>query len=125
MRFDPDFLSGTTALYKDLSTTNEMGSWGFDLSRSASTAMEENVLAAFPYLVMIGLVLVTGLYQQKQIQRRNTGSGGNPVVNSTQQTVIEDHALHASHFLLWISRGRSRLFHHLFVVSYRPTALYW
>lgn len=85
LTFDPDFLSTDAELYADLSTETEMVSWGVDLSRSASTAMGEGIVTALPYLVMMVLVLVTGLYQQRQIQGRQT----NAVMHPTQQTVMK------------------------------------
>ena len=85
LRFDPDFLSANTELYKELSTQNEMVSWGFDLSRSASTAMGEGSIESLPYLLMICIVFLTGWCQQRQIQKRQSQSAANPV----QQTVMK------------------------------------
>lgn len=76
--FDPDFLSRDTELYARLNGKTEMVSWGLDLSRSASSAMGEGIIAALPYLLMMVLVFVTGLYQQRQIQSRQTGAAINP-----------------------------------------------
>ena len=85
LRFDPDFLSTDTQLYADLNQNTEMVSWGVDLSRTASAAMAEGVITALPYFLMMGLVLVTGLYQQRQIQGRQ----GNTVMHPTQQTIMK------------------------------------
>ena len=70
LAFDPDFLARDTDLYQSLSKDVEMVSLGVDLSRSASTAISESILTALPYLLMILVVLVTSLYQQRQIQGR-------------------------------------------------------
>jgi len=40
--------------------------------------MRDSLVTAFPFFVLIGLVLVSSIYQQKQIQGRNTGSQVNP-----------------------------------------------
>ena len=85
LKFDPDFLKESTELYKNLSTETEMVSWGIDLSRSASTAMNEGIVEGFPYIVMIALVLVTSLYQQRQIKRRSSNSSANQM----QQTIMK------------------------------------
>ena len=85
LRFDPDFLSESTGLYKALSDETEMVSWGIDLSRSASTAMSEGIVEVIPYLAMIAIVLAAGLYQQHQIQRRHT----NATVNPMQQKIMK------------------------------------
>ncbi len=76
--FDPDNVSHTSDLYKSLSQSHEMVSWGMDLSRSAQDVMRDSLVTAFPFFVLIGLVLVSSIYQQKQIQGRNTGSQVNP-----------------------------------------------
>ena len=76
--FDPDFLSRDTDLYVRLSGNVEMVSWGVDLSRSASSAISESIILALPYLLMILVVLVTSLLQQRQIQGRQSGAAINP-----------------------------------------------
>ena len=85
LTFDPDFLSRDTDLYASLSDSREMVSWGIDLSRTASAAMAEGIVEALPYLVMLILVFVTGLYQQHQIQRRQKGS----MINKQQQMIMK------------------------------------
>ncbi len=72
LAFDPDFLSRDTDLYGDLSGNLEMVSWGVDLSRSASDALSAGILGALPYFLMILIVLVTSLVQQRQIQGRQS-----------------------------------------------------
>jgi YidC/Oxa1 family membrane protein insertase len=76
--FDPDFLSRDSDFYARLSDNVEMVSWGVDLSRSASSAMAAGVVTALPYLLMMVIVLVTGLYQQRQIQGRQNVAAANP-----------------------------------------------
>jgi len=72
LAFDPDFLSRDTELYETLSTDVEMVTLGVDLSRSASSALSASIVSALPYFVMILVVLVTSLYQQRQIQGRQS-----------------------------------------------------
>jgi len=76
--FDPDNVSHTSKLYESLSRSNEMVSWGIDLSRSAQDVMRDSLLSAVPYFILIGVVLVSSIYQQRQIQGRNTGAQTNP-----------------------------------------------
>ena len=78
LTFDPDFLSRDSDLYARLSDNVEMVSWGVDLSRSASSVIGESVVLALPYLLMILVVLVTSLYQQRQIQGRQNVAAVNP-----------------------------------------------
>ena len=85
LNFDPDFLPKTADLYDDLSSRHEMVSWGVDLARSASSAVGDGILAAVPYFLMMALVLVTGLYQHRQMMSRQTSSAINP----TQQTIMK------------------------------------
>ncbi len=76
--FDPTNVSHSSDLYQSLSTSHEMVSWGMDLSRSAQDVMRDSLVTAIPFFVLIGLVLVSSIYQQKQIQGRNTGAQVNP-----------------------------------------------
>lgn len=76
--FDPRYLDEDTALYKALSSTDEMLSFGFDLAISASDALSDSFVVALPYLAMILIVLVTGIVQQRQIAGRNPGAQTNP-----------------------------------------------
>ena len=76
--FDPDFLSRDSDLYEHLSADVEMVSLGVDLSRSASNVISESIVASLPYLVMLVIVLLTSLYQQRQIQGRQSGAAVNP-----------------------------------------------
>ena len=78
LAFDPDFLSRDTDLYESLSKDVEMVSLGVDLSRSASSAISDNIVLALPYLLMILVVLITSLVQQRQIQGRQSGAAVNP-----------------------------------------------
>ncbi len=81
--FDPKYLNESTSLYKSLSATDEMLSWGMDLSRSALKELSAaGMLAATPYFVLVGLVALTGWYQQRQITGRSPQSG------SAQQQAI-------------------------------------
>jgi YidC/Oxa1 family membrane protein insertase len=71
--FDPDYLDRSTDLYQALRGTDEMVSWGIDLSRSAVQAMGEGFGTALPYVLLILGATATSYYQQAQIQRRSTG----------------------------------------------------
>lgn len=72
--FDPANLSHNTQLYHDLSHDTSLDFLGgiVDLGRSASDVMSESVVHAIPYLLMIGIVIATSFYQQKQIQARRS-----------------------------------------------------
>src|SRR5688572_9400595 len=68
--FNPAYVSKDSELYKDLRGATEMKSWGIDLSESASKALSRGIGHALPYLILIAVVLVTGVIQQRQIQGR-------------------------------------------------------
>jgi YidC/Oxa1 family membrane protein insertase len=87
--FNPAYLSKDSELYQDLSRSTEMKSWGIDLSESASKALGEGIAHALPYLVLIALVLVTGVIQQRQIQGRQAKSGSTSPINSQQQMIMK------------------------------------
>jgi YidC/Oxa1 family membrane protein insertase len=78
--FDPMYVPHDSLLYQSLNGSTEMLSkFGLDLSRSASDIFSSNgVLQAIPYILLIALVAVTSIVQQRQIQARNTGTAINP-----------------------------------------------
>ena len=120
LSFDPDFLSRDTDLYNQLSDNDEMVSWGVDLAQSASSAISEGVVGALPYLGMILVVLVTSLYQQRQIQGRQSGGGCQPAAADDD----EDHPLHAAGDLLRDPGCGGDLLHHFESCSHRSAGVH-
>ena len=84
--FDPENLPIDSEMYIDLvgegvefaDRPTEMLSLGLDLSRSAQNSLSDGVIGSLPYLGLIGIVLISSLYQQRQIRGRNTGAQVNP-----------------------------------------------
>ena len=76
--FTPAHLNHNTDLYKALASTNDMNFLGMDLSLSAAQAMGKGFLIALPYLALLLIMLATGLYQNRQLQARNTSGNVNP-----------------------------------------------
>jgi YidC/Oxa1 family membrane protein insertase len=76
--FYPAYVDSGSELFADLSNETEMLFLGFDLSRSASSALSQSVLAAFPYLVLILVVFLSAWVQQRQIRGRNPDATVNP-----------------------------------------------
>jgi YidC/Oxa1 family membrane protein insertase len=78
--FDPKYLEGEdTPLAVALRGTNEMLSFGMDLSQSAWAGLQRGgVVTALPFVVLVVLVVVTAVIQQRQIQGRNPAASTNP-----------------------------------------------
>ena len=78
--FDPKYLEGEdTPLAVALRGTNEMVSFGMDLSQSAWNEITNgSLVAALPFVVLVGLVVITAVIQQRQVQGRNTSASVNP-----------------------------------------------
>ncbi len=76
--FQPAHLNPSTALYKALSSTNDMNFFGMDLSLSAAQALRIGLLIAIPYFLLLLIMLGTGLFQNRQMQARNTSGNVNP-----------------------------------------------
>ncbi len=76
--FDPENLHIDSKMYQSLINDTDMKSLGIDLSRSAQEVLGDNIVTALPYLGLIVIVLLSSLYQQRQIQGRNTGAQVNP-----------------------------------------------
>lgn len=73
--FDPGYLDHNSALYRDLTASTEMTSFGVDLSANALGSLADGVMTAWPYLLMVLLVGITSWYQQQQIMARNDKRG--------------------------------------------------
>ncbi len=76
--FEPSHLNHNSAMYKALSTTNDMNFLGMDLSLSASEALKIGFIVAIPFLGLLAIMLLTGLVQNRQMQARNTSANVNP-----------------------------------------------
>jgi YidC/Oxa1 family membrane protein insertase len=76
--FTPDHLNQGSELYEALSVTNDMNFLGMDLSLSAAQAVGKSLVVAIPYFVLLLIMLGTGLYQNRQMQARNTSGSVNP-----------------------------------------------
>ena len=75
--FYPDYLAQDSQLFVDLSEKTEMVSWGFDLSRSLSQALESGLVSALPYLLLVLAVFGTSWVMNKQIRGRSKGQSTN------------------------------------------------
>ena len=69
--FQPKYLDHSTELYQSLSTSTEMNAFGLNLAQSAARALQESFVTAIPYLILVGVVVVTYFVQQRQITARN------------------------------------------------------
>ncbi|HEV2809871.1 MAG TPA: YidC/Oxa1 family membrane protein insertase [Acidimicrobiales bacterium] len=78
--FNPKYLEGEdTPLAVALRSTNEMMSFGMDLSQSAWTELRtEGLVTALPFVVLVALVVITAVVQQRQVQGRNPAAAVNP-----------------------------------------------
>jgi YidC/Oxa1 family membrane protein insertase len=84
--FNPAYLPHDTEMYIDLSNSNEMVSFGVDLSRSLTQVLsDDGIITALPYITMILVVLVTSIVQQRQIQGRSRSTQ----TNSQQQMLMK------------------------------------
>jgi YidC/Oxa1 family membrane protein insertase len=85
--FDPQYVPHDSLLYKSLSGSTSMQSFGMDLSRSATDVFSTSgLIAALPYIILIALVALTAFVQQRQIQARNSGAAA---VNPQQQAIMK------------------------------------
>ena len=85
--FDPSYLDHSTQLYQDLSQTNDMNAFGLNLAESAARALQDNFVTALPYLVLVGVVVLTYFVQQRQITARNKNNptmSDNPAAKQQQ-----------------------------------------
>ena len=78
--FNPQYLDEQSDLFVDLSSQSEIPFFFdvFDLSVSPLDALRGSIVDGIPYVFMVLVVLVTSLYQQRQIQGRNPNAMANP-----------------------------------------------
>ncbi len=84
--FHPSYLKSTSQLYESLSSTRVMGSFGLDLSQSAMSAFGQGLAHAFPYIIMVLVVIGLTYLQQQQIQSRQPKKSDQ---NPTQQMMMK------------------------------------
>ncbi len=84
--FHPEYISESSSMSQDLSNNDEMKFLGVDLADSALDAIRDSFFHGFPYLLMIVIVLVTSLYQQKQIKGRASSTAA---VNPQQEAIMK------------------------------------
>jgi YidC/Oxa1 family membrane protein insertase len=85
--FNPRYLEHTSTLYKALDHKTQMVSWGMDLAHSASGVLtDDGIVKAAPFLILVGLVVLTSWYQQRQIQGRNQSTAA---ANPQQQMIAK------------------------------------
>ena len=85
LEFNPAYVSEDSQLFADLSSTNVMESFGFDLARSASQVLGDGIGPALPYLALVAIVGASGFIQHRMIRARNTGASANP----TQEMIMK------------------------------------
>jgi len=86
-RSEPSYLKHTSALYKALDHKSQMVSWGMDLAHSASGSLrDDGIVKALPFLILVGLVVLTSWFQQRQIQGRNPSAAA---ANPQQQMIAK------------------------------------
>lgn len=83
--FAPQHLSTTSEMYKALHTSTKMSFLGFDLSISPLDAIKLGAVTAIPFLILVAVMLVSQIIQNRQIQGRNK----NQQVNPQQQAIMK------------------------------------
>ncbi len=84
--FNPAYLDHTDRMFQELAERNDMPSFGFDLARSAREAIGDGFGTSWPYIVLIIVVFITSMVQQRQIRgRRDPGAA----VNSQQELIMK------------------------------------
>lgn len=82
--FEPQHLSASSQLYRSLENSTTMKFFGVDLALTPIDAVRIGVVTAIPFIILMALLLVSQLIQQRQIQGRATGE-----VNPQQQAIMK------------------------------------
>ncbi|MGB5755514.1 MAG: YidC/Oxa1 family membrane protein insertase [Acidimicrobiales bacterium] len=87
--FDPRHLDKGTKLYQDLSTSTEMLFGPFDLASTTWQVVQDNLLRATPYILLILFVVGSSYFQQRQVSARRGAVPDNPTPQQqTQQQLL-------------------------------------
>lgn len=76
--FQPLHLSKTTKLYESLAGRTKMNFLGMDLSLSPSQGLKLGIVTFIPFAVLMIALLVSQIFQNRQIQGRTTSQNTNP-----------------------------------------------
>ncbi len=87
--FVPRYLSDDSQMYQDLLLDDEMPFGPIDLAAQAWDVLQSNFVRALPYLVLIGAVVATSYYQQRQIQARRKSDEPMSDVMRQQQAILK------------------------------------
>lgn len=89
--FDPAYLDHSTQLYTDLTQTDTMDFGPFDLGLSTWDVVQDNIVRAIPYLILIAFVVGSSYYQQKQISARRSNAPNDEMTQQqrTQQQLLK------------------------------------
>jgi YidC/Oxa1 family membrane protein insertase len=83
----PQYISKSSAMYKDLAESGgQMEAFGVDLARAASSK-HSNFWEAFPYFLLVGLVVAAQYVQTKQSTGRNPAAAQNPQMVMMQRVM--------------------------------------
>ncbi|MEM9131392.1 MAG: YidC/Oxa1 family membrane protein insertase [Actinomycetota bacterium] len=86
--FDPRYLNPESDLYLDLTQATEMKFGPFDLALEALDVIQSNFLNGLPYVALIGFVVFSSFYQQRQVSARRGGQGM-PGMNPQQEMILK------------------------------------
>ncbi len=76
--FDPNYLDGSSELYRALDDKTEMISFGLDLSESTTDALGQSIIHGLPYLILILVMIGAQYLQQKQVSARGSSAAAMP-----------------------------------------------
>ena len=88
--FAPKYLDHQSSLYKSLANQanhGKMDSFGIDLARSMLKALNSGFGQGLPYVLMVGVVVLTTWYQQRQIAGRTPAASMNQQQQLMQRIV--------------------------------------
>ncbi len=90
--FYPRYLDPTSEMFRDLIGEKEMTFLRvFDLGAQPNEILSDSILKSIPYLIVIGFLVATSWYQQKQITARRSPSedGDESPVLAQQQAILK------------------------------------
>ncbi len=87
--FNPQYVSRDSALYEDLHRDTEMAFGPFDLAARAIDVIQDNILRGIPYVLLIGFVVFSSYFQQRQVSARRTPGAEDSPMMAQQQMLLK------------------------------------
>lgn len=99
--FSPSYISEDSQLYRDLSSSTEMLSFGIDLARRPLEVLSDDFVKGLPYVLLVAALSALYYVQQRMVASRTVS----PTMSPTQQKIMQYLPVGFAAFQLFFPTG--------------------